>query len=101
MRTDLLNYIRELSFLDEKNLSQKALKLVEEVGELAKAVLPYDNAYCTNHRFVTPAKILEEVADSLLVALSIAYTLGYTDEDLDQEMRRKDVYWAELKSREK
>lgn len=100
MRQDILKYVRELSLLDKKNLSQKALKLGEEVGELAKAVLPYDNAFGTNHRFVTPAAILEEVADTMLVALSIAYSLGYTDEDLDQEMRRKADYWAELQSRE-
>lgn len=100
MREDVLNYVRELSLLDQKTLGQKVLKLMEETGELAKAALPFENAFCTTHRFVTPEKILEEVADTILVALSIAYTLGYTHEDVTQDMVRKADYWAELQSRE-
>ena len=100
MREDVLNYVRELSLLDKKTLGQKVMKLMEETGELAKAALPYENAFCTNHRFVTPEKILEEVADTILVALSIAYTLGYAHDDVSQEMVRKTGYWAELQHRE-
>ena len=100
MRQDLLNYVRTLSHLDRKSLSQKVLKLMEEAGELAKAALPFENAGGTTHRFVTGEKILEESVDSILVALSIAYTLGYTDDDIAQEMKRKSDYWAELQARE-
>lgn len=100
MRPDLLNYIRELSVIDRKTLSQKGLKASEEVGELAKAILPYDSAFGNNHRFVTKNKILEEVADTILVALSIAYSLDFTDEEISDEMKRKNDYWAELLSRE-
>lgn len=100
MRADLLNYIRELTAQDKKVLSQKALKLVEEVGELAKAALPYDNAFGTNHRFVTPNKILEESVDTILVALSIVYSLGFSDDEIANEMKRKSDYWAELQARE-
>lgn len=40
MNNKLLEVIIKLSKKDKKNLSQKALKLTEEVGELAKVVLP-------------------------------------------------------------
>lgn len=100
MRSDVLAYIQKLSLRDGKSISQKGLKLMEEVGELAKAVLPFENAQATTHRFVTPEKVLEEVVDSILVALSIAYTLGYSDEDITREMIRKSDYWAELLARE-
>lgn len=100
MRSDVLAYIRELSLRDPKTLSQKALKLMEEVGELAKVALPYDNISGTAHRFVTPERLLEEAVDSVLVALSIAYSLGYDDESITQEMVRKSDYWASLQARE-
>lgn len=58
---NLNNYIKSLSIKDKKTLSQKGLKLAEEVGELAKAILPYDSAHGTNHRFIDKEKILEEV----------------------------------------
>lgn len=100
MRPDLLKYIKELSTADRKNLSQKVLKLMEEAGELAKAALPYDHAFATNHRFVTPEKILEEAVDSILVALSIPYTLGFDDEDIANMMKKKADFWAELQARD-
>lgn len=39
------DFIKKLSLSDKKTLSQKALKTCEEVGELAKAVLPFDSAH--------------------------------------------------------
>ncbi|MCC5612051.1 hypothetical protein LC612_36295 [Nostoc sp. CHAB 5834] len=81
-------------------MSQKVLKLMEEAGELAKAALPYDSAFCTNHRFVTPLKILEEAVDTMLVALSVAYSLGFDDDDIAGFMKLKSDYWAELQARD-
>ena len=93
---DVLDTIRQLSELDEKTLTQKTLKLGEEFGELAKAVLPYENGFATTHRFVTSTKILEEVADTILCALSIAYDLGFSDEDLRDMMVEKCIKWSKL-----
>lgn len=100
MRPDLLAYVRKLSLLDKKSLDQKVMKQMEEVGELAKAALPYGNAYATNHRFVTKMKILEEAVDTMLVALSIAYSIDFEDSDIEDMMVRKSNYWAELQARE-
>lgn len=100
MNEDLLNYIRELSLKDYKTLSQKALKTVEEVGELAKVVLPYENAPGTNHRFIGKEKILEECSDTILCALSIIYSLKYSDSELEEMLIRKSGKWAAIQHSE-
>ena len=93
-------YIKELSKKDKKTLSQKALKLVEEVGELARVVLPYDSAHGTNHRFIDREALLEEIADVHLTNISIAHSLGFTDEELNEMMVRKAEKWATLQAKE-
>lgn len=100
MQKKLLDDIRTLSQRDKKTLSQKALKAAEEVGELAKVVLPFENAYATTHRFVARSRILEEVADSVLVLLSVAYDLDYSHEEIEDMIEHKLKYWADLQARE-
>ena len=99
LNKDLVKYIRQLTKDDKKTLSQKALKAAEEVGELAKVVLPYDNAHGTTHRFVQSNKILEEVCDTILTAVSIAYELEFTDEEVEQMLLKKANKWADVQSR--
>lgn len=99
MTPDLLDYVRLLSLQDKKTLSQKALKTGEEFGELAKVVLPYDNAFATTHRFVVDQKILEECVDVMLCALSIAYDLGFQNDDIDAMMHTKAAKWASLQEK--
>lgn len=98
--TNLKEYIKSLSLNDKKTLSQKALKTCEEVGELAKAVLPFDSAPGTNHRFIDRDKILEEIADVYLTNISIAYSLNFTDEEIDDMIQKKAVKWQEIQSKE-
>jgi hypothetical protein len=100
MTPDFLKYVRHLSEQDRKTLSQKALKTCEEVGELAKVVLPFDNAYATTHRFTERESILEEAVDTVLCALSVAYDLKFTDEEIDEMLIRKAEKWALLQSKE-
>lgn len=100
MNKDLLKFVEELSATDTKTLSQKALKMTEEVGELAKAVLPYESAHGTTHRFVDRSKILEECADIWLVNASIAFNLGFTYEELEAMVQKKSLKWAGLQRKE-
>jgi NTP pyrophosphatase (non-canonical NTP hydrolase) len=100
MNKELLDYIQTLSLRDKKSLAEKALKVSEESGELSKAVLPYVSAYATNHRFVDKYKILEEVADTILASISIAYDLGFTHEDIESVIDQKSRYWQSLQDRE-
>ena len=101
MKKDFKEFIKQLSLSDPKTLSQKALKTSEEVGELAKSVLPYDSAPGTNHRFVDKHKILEEVADIYLTSISIAYSIGFEDSDIEEMIYRKSQKWSEIQSRER
>jgi NTP pyrophosphatase (non-canonical NTP hydrolase) len=100
MTPDFLKYVRHLSKQDRKSLSQKALKTCEEVGELAKVVLPVDNAYATTHRFVERESILEEAVDTVLCALSVAYHLDFTDDEVTDMFAAKAEKWALLQSKE-
>lgn len=101
MNEKFLNYIRHLSKEDQKTLSQKVLKIFEEGGELASFALPFDSAYATNHRFVERENILEEAVDTVLCAMSVAYHLDFTDEEIEQMMERKAEKWARLQANEK
>lgn len=98
---ELLQFIHELSTKDPKTLPQKALKTQEEVGELAKAILPFTEAPDSSHRFSDKNKILEECADVILCALSVAYNLGSTNEEIESMLWDKSQYWASLQKREK
>jgi NTP pyrophosphatase (non-canonical NTP hydrolase) len=89
-----LNTVKQLSQYDKKSLTERTLKLSEEAGELAKAVLSYENCYATNHRFTTNTKVLEESVDTILCALSIAYKMGFTDSDITDMMDQKCVKWS-------
>ncbi len=94
------DFIKTLSIKDKKTLSQKGLKLVEEVGELARVILPYDSAHGTNHRFIDRDAILEEVVDVYLTNISIAHSLGFTDEDFNEMLIKKSEKWSQLQSGE-
>ena len=100
MRSNIYEFIKTLSENDKKNLTGKALKTSEEVGELAKAILPYENASGTLHRFVQRRQILDAAADVMLCALSIAYDLKYTDEEITDMMHEKASKWAGIQAKE-
>ena len=93
-------FIKSLSIKDKKTLSQKSLKLVEEIGELARVILPYDSAHGTNHRFIDREAILEEVVDVYLTNISIAHSLGFTDEEFNDMLVKKSEKWASLQAKE-
>lgn len=100
MKEFINEYIKDLSIKDKKTLSQKTLKLVEEVGELAKVILPYDSASGTNHRFTNRESILEEIIDVYLTNISIAHSLNFSDEEINEMLERKSKKWAELQLNE-
>lgn len=96
MNQDLVKFIQYLSEKDNKSLAQKTLKGTEELGELARAILPYENAHATNHRFATKENILEEIADNLLVILSIGFDLGFSYDEIVEMIETKSKKWHSL-----
>jgi NTP pyrophosphatase (non-canonical NTP hydrolase) len=97
---NLIEQVERLSRRDTKSLSQKALKATEEVGELAKAVLPLEGAAGTTHRLPCEGKVIEECADLMLVAYSIMHSMGVSVEEAAQVIRRKADYWEFLQENE-
>ncbi len=100
MNKELLKFIRTLSENDTKSLTGKALKTSEEVGELAKVVLPYENAAGTLHRIVNRRHILDSVADIILCALSVAHDLKFSDEEIESMIAEKSAKWSGLQTKE-
>lgn len=100
MNSTILDYIRALTLKDKKTLSQKALKTMEEVGELSRAILPYENDDGTMHRFADKEDIIEEAIDTILCSLSIAYDVGATDEQIEKMLWKKSEYWNTLQLKE-
>lgn len=98
MNNELIEQIKRLSLKDTKSLSQQGLKLAEECGELARVILPYDNADGTRHRFVDREALIDGVADVMLAALSIAYGLKVHDDVLEAMIQKKTHYWEKLQS---
>lgn len=100
MNDHLIKYVQLLSDRDTKTLDGRSLKTSEETGELASKVLPHTQSAGSLHRFVTAAGVLEECADVMLSAMSVAYKLGFTQEDLESMMVRKAQKWDDIQRRE-
>lgn len=100
MNENTLNLVKHLTKLDRKTLTQKALKLSEECGEVSASVLPYEQAPGTMHKFVHKDSIAENCTDVMLVALSMLYSLGYDDSTIGHIMQKKALYWSSLQENE-
>ena len=80
---ELFTWIGFLNKEEDKSTTQKALKLSEEVGEVAEAVLSYSDAPGCGYKGKTHKDVLEEAADVIIVAASLALDVGNKEELLD------------------
>ncbi len=96
-----IDEIISLSKNDTKTISEKALKVFEEGGELSKAILPFVEAEGCNHRFPSLNKVVEEAVDTCLAALSIPLSLGVSIDEISILFDKKTQYWKKLVEREK
>ncbi|MDO8640114.1 MAG: MazG-like family protein [Nitrosarchaeum sp.] len=73
---------------DTKSLEQKALKLAEESGEVAQAVLSYCKAPGCAAKGKTKADVIEEACDCIITAASVIYQIenGKVDDDFLEKM---------------
>jgi len=88
-----LDEIFRLADLDKKDLTQKALKLCEEAGEVAQAILSYTKAPVCGYKNKNQGDVLEELSDVIIVALSIARKLEFSKEDIDTVIENKLAKW--------
>lgn len=91
--------IFELTQVDPKTLQERTLKLSEEAGELAEAVLAVTGAPGNTYKQLVMADVREEAADAALVALSILAQACDNREMFEAELHRllaeKCVKWQE------
>lgn len=86
--------IRVLTDVDQKTLLQRTLKLSEETGELAAAVIQNDGAHGTEYKDKpTIMDIGEEAVDCIIVAASVLAHIGLNDEDIQKIYSRKMNKW--------
>jgi NTP pyrophosphatase (non-canonical NTP hydrolase) len=80
--TNLLHKIFDASQYDKKTLTQKALKLAEECGEVAQAMLSYTKAPACAYKGKTKDHVIEECCDCIITAASIIHQVedGHVDE---------------------
>lgn len=88
-----LEKLKQLSMENEKSLEQIALKLSEETGEVAQALLCYVQASGSTYKRLSKKDVQEECIDTLIVALSLFYKLEGTDAELDEVLKYKLDKW--------
>lgn len=99
-RKDLNDYIKKLSFEDKKSLIEKALKLSNETGDLAKVTMQYNSVKDYTQEFSDRYKILEETIDVILTAISIPLSLGFTDQEIEDMLYKKAEKWEHIQKRD-
>ncbi|MEI6789565.1 MAG: hypothetical protein WCK42_00080 [Myxococcaceae bacterium] len=90
-----MNYalIKKLSLQDQKTLLQRMVKLQEEAGELAQEVLIDEKASGSLHKEAGSDGILGECVDVVLVVLSIYFSKGGNEADLEKYIEYKCSKW--------
>ena len=96
---EILKDIKALSLKEKKNLLQKMVKLQEEVGELAEAILIKDSAPGSTYKSQTEYQIEKEIVDILLVCLDMFYSLRPNEGLLEHLLTEKSKKWALFQSK--
>lgn len=93
-----LKTIQQLSLEEKKGLLERTIKLQEETGELAEAVLIAQKSSGSQYKKTTKNAIKEEAVDITLVALSIFFLEGGTIKELEKMIENKTAKWKKFKN---
>ncbi len=85
--------LKELSRKEPKTIIEKALKLTEETGEVAEAVLSFCKVSGCGYKNKTAEDVVEECLDTIIMASSIIAVLGVSDRDVLRMMNTKLNKW--------
>ena len=89
-----LELIEKLSKQEIKTILERAVKLQEEVGELAQEILVHHKASGSQYKKASEDGIQGECVDVILVALSIFFKSGGSQESLCTLIDKKGAKWA-------
>jgi NTP pyrophosphatase (non-canonical NTP hydrolase) len=92
---NLWQTIKQLSQQEPKTLEQQAIKLSEEVGEAAEALLSMEGVSGDGYKQLSVADTKEEYVDVLLVTFALLEKLGTTDAELADLLQCKLAKWQD------
>jgi len=87
--------IKEFSINNKKSLAEIGLKLSEETGEVAQALLSYLGSNGSEYKNLGVEDVKEESVDVIIVALSLFFKAGGTLEELDNTIVTKANKWKQ------
>ncbi|MFD0897463.1 MazG-like family protein [Loigolactobacillus binensis] len=90
--------IKLLSQQEPKTLEQQAIKLSEEVGEAAEALLSMEKVSGDGYKHLSTADAKEEYVDVLLVTCALLQKLDTSDAELTALVQRKLAKWQAKQS---
>ena len=89
----LLCKVQSLSHLEKKSLLEKMVKLQEEAGELAEAILIHEKSSGSGYKESSEQSIENEAVDIILVALDIFFTMSRDMTTLEELLTSKCAKW--------
>jgi len=93
---EIVEKIRALTPYDRKNPTQRALKICEEAGEIAEAILSQENAPGCEYKTMDRNDSGEECVDVLIVTLSLLSQLDFSDQEISDIFERKLAKWERV-----
>ncbi|MGO3732144.1 MAG: MazG-like family protein [Vagococcus sp.] len=91
----MLKQIEELAKKEPKTLEQMVLKLAEETGEVAQAVLSHEQVSGNRYKELNSDHIKEECIDTILVATALYFKLENSNQEEFQTLiKAKQKKWA-------
>ena len=91
---NIINEIKEITNdAETKNLIEMALKLTEETGEVAEAVLSHSNCGGCSYKDKDNNDVIEECCDVIIIALSTIFRAGGGYNDILDVINNKVEKW--------
>ncbi|MFD1695689.1 MazG-like family protein [Roseibium aestuarii] len=84
----MIDNLFELTANDTKTLQERALKLCEEAGEVAQAVLSATGAPGSAYKGLDLADVREEAVDVIIVALAVLAQASESEEAFKRDLER-------------
>lgn len=90
----MLETIQQLAKKEPKNPQEMGLKLCEEAGEVAQAILSYTQTSGNQYKQLSSEDVKEECIDTMLVAASLYFKMpGSSKEELMTILETKMGKW--------
>jgi len=93
----LINEILEISRNKEgKSPIQLTVKCMEELGEVAEAILSYEGASGCGYKGKTLDNVKEEAIDVILVIFALTAKLGMDEDEIKSIIKTKLLKWQKV-----